>query len=84
VTGSEYPSADGVGVESFLAVDAGTEVVWATAGFLAIFDLVSRAGTADSVVTTTGFGGGTRLILDRVIRCGGVSIISLSSSSTSL
>jgi len=81
VSGSVYPSVDGVGVlESSVVTEAGTDVGWA--GFLAIFDLVSRPGNAGAVATTTCFGGG--LILDRVTRCGGgVPAISLSSSSSS-
>jgi len=59
VDGSVYPSVDGVGVASLLAVAAatGTLVVWTTpGGFLDIFDLVSRAGIADPVATTTAGG----------------------------
>ena len=81
VTAASNPSDDGVGVELSLGTEAGIDAVCTTSGFLAIFDLVSRACI---VATTTGFGGGARLILDRVTRCGGgVSLISLLSSSSS-
>ena len=84
VTGS-IPSVDGVGVESSLVTEAGIDAVCMTSGFLAIFDLVSRVCIVDSVATTSGFGGRARLILDLVNRCGGgVSLISLSSSLSSL
>jgi len=75
--GTENPSADGVGVLelSSVATDA--------AGFLSIFERVSRPGITGAVVTTSGFRGGACLILDLVTRCGGVSTISLSSSSSS-
>jgi len=92
VSGSAYPSVNGVGVlklslDSTAAAD-GTDVGWAPAAFLVIFDLVSRPGNIGPVAavtgaTATGFGGGASLILDLVTRCGGVSTISLSSSSSS-
>jgi len=89
------PSVDGVGVsEPSLVAEAGTDNEGADAvgtdavewtGFLAILDLVCRTGNGGAIAVTTGFGGGTCRSLDRVTRCGsgGVSTISLSSSSSS-